>query len=66
MFGVILFLCTSCLFASIATSIARSRETRIPTWLSTWRFTKKASCALDHSSLANNVPVNHFGMLRLI
>jgi hypothetical protein len=26
----------------------------------------KASCALDHSSLNNNVPVNHGDMLRLI
>jgi hypothetical protein len=26
----------------------------------------KASCALDHSSLANNIPYNHCGMLRLI
>jgi hypothetical protein len=24
------------------------------------------SCALDHSSLPNNVPVNHYDMLRLI
>jgi hypothetical protein len=26
----------------------------------------KASCVLDHSSLPNNVPVNHCDMLRLI
>jgi hypothetical protein len=26
----------------------------------------KASCALDHSSLPNNVPINHYDMLRLI
>jgi hypothetical protein len=26
----------------------------------------KANCDLDHSSLPNNVPVNHCGMLRLI
>jgi hypothetical protein len=26
----------------------------------------KASCALDHSPLPNNVPVNHCDMLRLI
>jgi hypothetical protein len=25
-----------------------------------------ASCALDHFSLPNNVPVNHYDMLRLI
>jgi hypothetical protein len=26
----------------------------------------KASCALDHSSLPNNIPLNHCDMLRLI
>jgi hypothetical protein len=26
----------------------------------------KESCALDHSSLPNNVPINQCGMLRLI
>jgi hypothetical protein len=26
----------------------------------------KASCALDHFSLSNNVSVNHYDMLRLI
>jgi hypothetical protein len=31
-----------------------------------WDLKFKASCALDHSSLPNNVPVNHFDMLRLI
>jgi hypothetical protein len=30
------------------------------------RSSQKASCALDHSSLPNNVPVNHCDMLRLI
>jgi hypothetical protein len=27
---------------------------------------QKASCALDHSSLPNNISVNHCDMLRLI
>jgi hypothetical protein len=26
----------------------------------------KASCALDHFSLPNNVPINHWNILRLI
>jgi hypothetical protein len=26
----------------------------------------QASCALDHFSLPNNIPVNHYDMLRLI
>jgi hypothetical protein len=37
-----------------------------PTWWSTWTCTKKASCALNHSSLPNNVHVNHCDILRLI
>jgi hypothetical protein len=45
---------------------ARSRETRRPTWWSTWNLKSKASCALDHFSLPNNVLVNHYDMLRLI
>jgi hypothetical protein len=34
--------------------------------LGTWDLKSKASCALDQSSLPNNVPVNHRVMLRLI
>jgi hypothetical protein len=45
---------------------ARSRRTWRPNWISIWSCTKKASCALDHSSLPNNVPVNHCDMLGLI
>jgi hypothetical protein len=30
------------------------------------RSSLKASCVVDHSSLPNNVLVNHYGMLRLI
>jgi hypothetical protein len=37
-----------------------------PTWWSTWILESKASCALDHSSLPNNVPINHCSMIRLI
>jgi hypothetical protein len=32
----------------------------------TWDLKFKASCALNHFSLPNNVPVNHGDMLRLI
>jgi hypothetical protein len=39
---------------------------RRPTWWSTWKFELQASCALDHSSLPNNVSVNHYDMFRLI
>jgi hypothetical protein len=31
-----------------------------------WNLESKASCALDHISLPNNVHVNHYDMLRLI
>jgi hypothetical protein len=32
----------------------------------TWNLESQASCALDHFSLPNNVPVNHCDLLRLI
>jgi hypothetical protein len=38
-------------------------------WVNIWTICYhkyKASCVLDHSSLPNNVPVNHCDMLRLI
>jgi hypothetical protein len=59
MFGALLFLCTSCLFVCIATSSSKVGE--VP-----GNLESKASCALDHFSLPNNVPVNHYDMLRLI
>jgi hypothetical protein len=34
--------------------------------LVTGNLESKASCALDHFSLSNNVPINHCDMLRLI
>jgi hypothetical protein len=65
MFGVLLFLCTPCLFVCIATN--RSEVTRnLKTKLVPGNLESKASCALDHSSLPNNVPINHCDMLRLI
>jgi hypothetical protein len=32
----------------------------------TWNLESQESCALDHSSLPNNVPINHCDLLRLI
>jgi hypothetical protein len=65
MFGVLLFLCTSCLFICIATSsnevTGHPKISIVP-----GNLESKASCALDHSSLPNNVPVNHCDMLRII
>jgi hypothetical protein len=46
--------------------VVRSGETRRPIWWSTWKLKSQASCALHHSSLPNNVPVNYCDMLRLI
>jgi hypothetical protein len=45
---------------------ARSRETRRSAWWGTWILKSQASCALDQSSLLNNVPINHGDMLKLI
>jgi hypothetical protein len=67
MFGVLLFLCTSYLFVCIATSsseVTSHPKTNLVKYLET-RITRP-SCAIDHSSLHNNVPVNHCDMLRLI
>jgi hypothetical protein len=65
MFGVLLFLCTSCLCVCSATcssEVMRILKTKlVPRNLESW-----ASCALDHFSLPNNVTVNHCDMLRLI
>jgi hypothetical protein len=44
--------------------LVRSRESEDQ--LDTWNLESKASCAPDHSSLPNNVHVNHYDMLRLI
>jgi hypothetical protein len=66
MFGVLLFLCTTCIFVCI--TMSSSKVTRNPsTNLVKYRdLESKASYALGHSSLPNNVPVNQCDMLRLI
>jgi hypothetical protein len=43
------------MFVCIATSSSEVKD-----------LESKARCALDHSSLPNNVPVNHSDMFRLI
>jgi hypothetical protein len=60
-----LFLCTPCLFACIATG-SNKVTSHLKTKLVPGSIESKASCALDHSSLPNNVPINHYDMLRLI
>jgi hypothetical protein len=67
MFGVLLFLCTTCLFVCIATSRSevtshlKTKVGEVP-----GNLESKASFAIDHPSLPNNVLVNHCDMLRLI
>jgi hypothetical protein len=62
-FGVMLILPISCLFVLLRIAV-RSRESEDHP--GTWNLKSKVSCALDHFSLPNNVPVNHCDMLRLI
>jgi hypothetical protein len=59
MFSVMLIMSIPCLFVAV-----RSRESKDHP--RTWNLESQASCALDHFSLPNNVPVNHCDMLRLI
>jgi hypothetical protein len=63
-FGVILVLPISCLFVLLQLAV-RSRESKDHPD-TCWNLESQASCALDHSSLPNNVPINHYDMLRLI
>jgi hypothetical protein len=65
MFGVMLFLCTPYLFVCIAMSSSEVTS-HLKTKLVPGNLESKTSCAFDHSSLPNNVLVNHCDMLRLI
>jgi hypothetical protein len=60
MFGVMLFLCTPCLFVCIATSSSEVTS-HLKTKLVPGNLESKPSCALDHFYLPNNVPVNLMG-----
>jgi hypothetical protein len=64
MFGVMLiFVYTmSICIATISSEVASHLKYK----LVPGNLKSKASCALDHSFLPNNVPVNHCDMLRLI
>jgi hypothetical protein len=53
------------MFVSIATNSSEVTS-HLETKLVRGNIESKASCALDHFSLPNNVPVNHCDMLRLI
>jgi hypothetical protein len=53
------------MFVCIATNISEVSSHLKTKWVPR-NLESKASCALDNFSLHNNVPVNHFDMLRLI
>jgi hypothetical protein len=63
MFGVMLILPILCLFVLLRLA-ARLRESKYHP--GTWNLESQASCALDHSFLLNNVPINHCDVLKLI
>jgi hypothetical protein len=63
MFDVMLILPIPCLFVLLRIAV-RSRESEDHP--GTWNFESRASCAVDHSFLPNNVPINHCDMFRLI
>jgi hypothetical protein len=56
------FACT--MFVCIAT-ISSEVTSHLKNKLVTGNLKSQASCALDHFSLLNNVPINHCDMLRL-
>jgi hypothetical protein len=53
------------MFVCIATNSSEVTS-HLKTKLVLGNLESKASCALDHFSLPNNVPINHCDMLRLI
>jgi hypothetical protein len=53
------------MFVCIATNSGKVTS-HLKSMLVLGNLESKASCALDHFSLTNNVPVNHCDMLRLI
>jgi hypothetical protein len=58
-----LFLPALCLSICIATIEARLGATWRLNGRSNWSCTKKASCALDHSFLPNNVSINQVNLM---
>jgi hypothetical protein len=65
MFGVLLFLCTFCLFVCISTSNSKVTS-QLKTKLVSENLESWPSCALDHFSLSNSITVSHSDMLRII
>jgi hypothetical protein len=64
MFGVLLFYVLLVYLYVLLQIAMRPRES--VDQLGTWDLKSKASCALDHFFLPNNVLINHCDMLRLI
>jgi hypothetical protein len=66
MFGVMLISPMQCLFVLLRVDEQVTEELGAQQDEdSEQELVEKASCALDHSSLPNNVPINHCDMLRL-
>jgi hypothetical protein len=65
MFGGMLINFAYTMFVCIAMSSSEVTS-HLKTKLVPGNLESKASCALDHFSLPNNVPNNHYDMLRLI
>jgi hypothetical protein len=63
MFGVMLILPISCLFALLR--LVRGYESS-GEQVGTWNLKSQASCALDHFFLLNHVLINHNDLHRLI
>jgi hypothetical protein len=62
MFGVMLILpICLCVLLRLAARLRESKDHP-----GTWHLKSMASCALDHFTLPNNVPINHCDMLKLI
>jgi hypothetical protein len=65
MFGVMLISHVPCLFVLLRVDEQATEDPGVQQWIILRRSSLKASCALDHFYLPNNVLNNHYGMIRL-
>jgi hypothetical protein len=66
MFGVMLVSSILCLFVLLRVDEQTTEDSSVSRRKLLRRSSLKASCALDHFYLPNNVPVNHYDLHRLI
>jgi hypothetical protein len=64
-FGVMLISLVPCLFVLLRVDEQATEDQMLSRWKILSRSSLKASCALDHIYLPDNVLYNHFGMFRL-